>query len=100
MSAIMLGELRFGAEKSHARQRAMAMIEQLGSVIQVVNLDENAGAHYGEIRAQLQATGQIIGNNDLWLAAHARSNTWILVTHNVRKFVRSPNLLVENWVQG
>lgn len=29
--------------------------------------------HYGEIRAILERTGQPIGANDLWIAAHARS---------------------------
>jgi tRNA(fMet)-specific endonuclease VapC len=57
----------------------------------------SAGAHYGEIRADLQARGQIIGNNDLWLAAHARSRGWILVTNNLGEFNRVPDLKLENW---
>ena len=54
--------------------------------------------HYGDIRATLQKQGLPIGNNDLWLAAHARAEDWILVTNNTREFTRVPGLQVENWV--
>lgn len=100
MSVITLGELRFGAEKSQARERALATINQLEAAIQVVPLPEAAGEHCGQIRATLQGGGQIIGNNDLWLAAHARAEGWILVTNNEREFVRVEGLQVENWVSA
>ena len=100
MSVVTLGELRFGAEKSQSRERALASIQTLTSLITVAPLPEAAGEHYGQIRAALQASGQIIGNNDLWLAAHARAEGWILVTNNEREFVRVPGLQVENWVAG
>jgi tRNA(fMet)-specific endonuclease VapC len=99
MSVITLGELRFGAEKSESRQRAMATIQQLESLIPPCPLPEPAGWHYGQIRAALQKSGTIIGNNDLWLAAHARAEGWILVTNNTREFVRVPGLQLENWAK-
>ena len=98
MSTITLGELRFGAEKSQARERALSTIEQLMQAIPACALPQEAGEHYGEIRAALQKQGLPIGNNDLWLAAHARSQGWILVTNNTREFARVPGLQVENWV--
>jgi len=98
MSLITLGELRFGAEKSQRRERVLANIETLKAAIPLANLPESAGEHYGQIKAELQKNGQIIGNNDLWLAAHARSEGWVLVTNNEREFVRVPDLQVENWV--
>ena len=100
MSVVTLGELRFGAEKSQSRERALTSIQTLTSLISVASLPEAAGEHYGQIRAALQASGQIIGNNDLWLAAHARAAGWILVTNNEREFVRVPRLQVENWAAG
>lgn len=100
MSVITLGELRFGAEKSQARERALATIQQLQTLIEVCPLPQHAGEHYGQIRAGLQQAGLPIGNNDLWLAAHARSEGWILVTNNEREFVRVPGLQVENWAAG
>ncbi len=100
MSVITLGELRFGAEKSQSRERALAAINQLEAVIQVIPLPEAAGEHYGQIRATLQGSGQSVGNNDLWLAAHARSEGWIFVTNNEREFVRVDGLQIENWAES
>jgi tRNA(fMet)-specific endonuclease VapC len=97
MSVITLGELRFGAEKSQARDNAMATIQDLETMIPPRALPEAAGEHYGQIRAELQKAGTPIGNNDLWLAAHARAEGWILVTNNTREFARVPGLQVENW---
>ncbi len=98
MSVITLGELRFGAEKSQSKERARAVIDDLASLISIEELSESAADHYGDIRASLQKSGQLIGNNDLWLAAHARSQDWILVTNNERAFLRVDGLKVENWV--
>ena len=98
MSIITLGELRFGAEKSQARESALATLEQLMQVIPACALPLAAGEHYGQIRAALQKQGLSIGNNDLWLAAHARSEGWTLVTTHTREFAHVPGLLVENWV--
>ncbi|MGA4633380.1 type II toxin-antitoxin system tRNA(fMet)-specific endonuclease VapC [Pseudomonas solani] len=97
ISVITQGELLYGAEKSQSRERALAVLERLTSLIRVEPLPEEVAAHYGEIRAQLQARGEIIGNNDLWIAAHARSRGWVLVTNNEREFLRVPGLAVENW---
>lgn len=100
MSVITLGELRYGAEKSQARERAIASIHQLEGLIQVCAVPVSAGEHYGQIRASLQQAGQPIGNNDLWLAAHARAEGWILVTNIECEFVRIAGLQVENWVEN
>jgi tRNA(fMet)-specific endonuclease VapC len=97
MSVITLGELRFGAEKNQAREKAIATLSQLESAILVAPLPEAAGQHYGQILSVLQKTGQPIGNNDLWIAAHARAEGWILVTNNEREFVRIEGLQIENW---
>ncbi len=98
MSVITLGELQHGAEKSQARFRALAALQQLQRVIQVEPLTEAVGQHYGQIRSALERKGQPIGNNDLWIAAHARAEGWVLVTSNEREFDRVDDLAVENWV--
>ncbi len=97
MSVVTLGELRFGAEKSQSRERALAVISQLELTMKIAPLTEAVGVHYGQIRATLQQRGELIGNNDLWLAAHARAEGWILVTNNEREFLRVDGLQVENW---
>ncbi len=99
MSTITVGELRFGAEKSQSRSRALATIDELVQMIPPRALPMAAAEHYGHIRATLQQLGQPIGNNDLWLAAHALAEGWTLVTNNAREFARVPGLQVENWVE-
>lgn len=98
MSAVTFGELQHGAEKSQARDRALAVLETLQSAIQVMPLTPAVSQHYGQIRAALERVGQPIGNNDLWIAAHARAQGWVLVTNNEREFRRVEGLAVENWV--
>lgn len=67
-------------------------------MMEVLALPEQAGEHYGLIRAALERKGRPIGNNDLWLAAHARAAELVLVTNNTREFARVDGLDVENWV--
>lgn len=98
ISVITLGELRFGAEKSQWKDKAFKVIEELTSIIPVIELDERTAVHYAQIRKQLALQGQMIGNNDLWLAAHARANDWVMVTNNEKEFLRVDALKVENWL--
>ena len=44
--------------------------------------------------------GELIGANDLWIAARARSAGRTLVTNNEREFRRAPELSVENWASA
>jgi len=54
--------------------------------------------HFGQLRAELAGTGQLIGPYDMMIAGHDRSLGLILVTNNVREFERVPRLRVEDWV--
>lgn len=98
MSVITYGELQFGAQKSQQRAQVMQALERLSLAIPVLELAREVGQVYGEIRAHLQQLGQPIGNNDLWIAAHALHEQLILVTNNEKEFVRVPGLTLENWV--
>lgn len=99
MSVITYGELSFGAEKSAKPKQTQQMLAQLIDAIPVLPLDVNAATQYGIVRQYLQANGKVIGNNDLWIAAHALAAKLILVTNNVDEFARVPKLRVENWVK-
>ena len=56
-----------------------------------------ASQHCRLIKAALEKKGQIIGENDIHIAAHAISQGLILVTNNLRELKRVPNLALENW---
>lgn len=60
--------------------------------------DENATFEYGNIRTNLESSGNIIGPNDLFIAAHTKSLNAVLVTNNVKEFERVENLSLENWI--
>lgn len=100
MSVITFGELQFGVEKSQKREESLKTLDQLAKLIQISPLPEKAGECYGKIRNQLQKMGLMIGNNDLWIAAHAMAESWTLVTNNVREFQRIEDLDIENWTSG
>ena len=96
---ITYGELLYGAERSQERTHALESLERLVSLLSVVSLPGEAAAAYRELRAALEAQGEMIGGNDLWIAAHAKSAGLILVTNNEREFKRVPGLKLQNWTR-
>jgi tRNA(fMet)-specific endonuclease VapC len=99
MSTITYGELLFGAHKSQHPKKTMLVLEGLIELIPVLPIPKEAGHCYGQIRCGLEKVGKSIGNNDLWIAAHALALDLVLVTNNVKEFNRIPHLKVENWVE-
>jgi len=98
ISSITLSELFYGAEKSLNTDKNLEAVEEFVSHLDVLPYDAKASQHYGQIKAALEKKGQIIGENDTHIAAHATSHGLILVSNNVREFKRVPNLVLENWV--
>jgi tRNA(fMet)-specific endonuclease VapC len=98
MSVITHGELMYGAERSQERERSLKAVSELTSLLPVLALPEESSTEYGRMRAELERRGASIGNNDLWIAAHAKTAGLILVTNNEKEFRRIGGLLVENWV--
>jgi len=99
ISVVAYGELAFGERMSVRREEAAAHLAALTETLQVLPLPLDAARRYVEIRAELQGTGQLIGSNDLWIAAHALADDLVLVTNNEREFKRVPGLRVENWAR-
>src|SRR5450759_4104334 len=100
ISVITYGELIYRAEKSEQREAAMRQLEELANLLRVLPLPVDAGRSYGALRAELEAGGRVIGNNDLWITAHARAAKLILVTNNEREFQRVSGLEIQNWAKS
>ena len=98
ISVITWGELLYGAAKSRYRKKVLQLLEEFKTLVPVLPLPEGTGHTYGTIRAKLEAKGTPIGNNDLWIAAHAKAASLTVVTNNEREFQRVPGLKVKNWV--
>jgi tRNA(fMet)-specific endonuclease VapC len=96
-SVITFGELAYGAAKSARRSEAIAQLDELRRALPIIALPETAAEIYGVIRADLEGRGQQIGNNDLWIAAHALAANLILVTNNEKEFARVKGLKLQNW---
>ena len=97
-SIIVAGELRFGAKKLGSELLSI-QLQAILSAIEVMPLEEPADQRYGELRADLEKRGTIIGPNDMLIAAHALMLDCVVVTANTREFSRVPKLRVENWLQ-
>jgi tRNA(fMet)-specific endonuclease VapC len=98
LSVITYGELVYGVEKSQFGAHASSQLAELAGLLPVMALPAHAGQFYGSIRAALEAKGEVIGNNDLWIAAHAKAAGLTLVTNNAREFRRIPGLRMQSWV--
>jgi tRNA(fMet)-specific endonuclease VapC len=99
LSVITYGELLYGAAKSEQRVRAIEQLHELVSFLPALSLPEAAAEACGTIRAELELNGEMIGNNDLWIAAHALAAGLILVTNNEKEFRRVRRLKVQNWTE-
>jgi len=97
MSVVTYGELRVGAEKSDRYPASLRALEIFIQAVPVLSMDVEVAKFYANVRLDLQKRGQIIGANDLWIAAHCLQLGLTLVTNNEREFSRIPNLTIENW---
>jgi tRNA(fMet)-specific endonuclease VapC len=98
VSSITVAELVYGAENSAQPEHNLMVVENFFSRLQVLDYGTDAAIQYGNIKAYLKKLGQLISDNDLHIAAHARSKGLIIVTNNTKEFNRVPALQVENWV--
>ncbi|MEK7280942.1 MAG: PIN domain-containing protein [Chloroflexota bacterium] len=100
-SSITLGELIYGAYR--LRTRTGALLAQLEKVLlpnlPVLPFDVPAAQRYGEVRAELEHHGVLLGDADLRIGAIALARGLAVVTGNVQHFQRIPGLLVENWLE-
>ena len=97
-SIIVASELRYGA----AKKGSIPLTERVNTILTyltVMPLDIDADYHYGQLRMQLEARGEVIGANDLLIAAHALAIDAVLVTDNTKEFERIHGLKVENWLR-
>ena len=97
-SVVVASELRFGARKKGS-PLLTDRVERLLASIEVAPLEVGVDRIYGDLRHTLESSGQMIGANDLFIAAHALEQDATLVTDNVAEFKRVAGLHLENWVR-
>jgi tRNA(fMet)-specific endonuclease VapC len=97
-SIIVAAELRYGATKKGS-PRLTAQLEAVLGVLEILPFESPADSVYGSIRARLEQAGQMIGGNDLLIAAQAITFGYTIVTDNQREFARVAGLARENWLR-
>jgi tRNA(fMet)-specific endonuclease VapC len=99
ISVVTYGEVLFGLESLPRPAAARQTLDELISLIPVLELPRAAGDAYGRIRKRVSSRGELIVGNDLWIASHAIAAGLTLVTNNAREFRRVPGLRIENWTR-
>ncbi len=97
-SVIAAAELRYGAVRKGS-SRLSAQVAKVLTTLAVMPFEPPADDHYGHLRATLESRGQLIGPNDLLIAAQTLALGCVLVTDNEREFLRVADLRVENWLR-
>jgi tRNA(fMet)-specific endonuclease VapC len=98
ISTIVLAELEHGvAASAYPERNALALVRFL-IIARCLPFTDRAAGEYGRIRADLQRRGKIIGELDMLIAAHAKSEGLVFVTNNMREFERVEGLRLENWI--
>ena len=97
-SSIVAHELWYGVAKSgRVAQNANRLAAFLTSAVTVLEFSERDAQAAGEIRAELEAKGQRIGEYDTLIAGQTFSRNLVLVTASTREFGSVKGLIVEDW---
>lgn len=101
LSGVTIGEISYGVEKSSPEHIAKNRVarEAIMAQFQHLYMDQAIAEEYGKIKVELSASKSYSPNNenDIWIAAHARAKSYILVTENLKDFQSIKGLSIECW---
>ena len=94
--AVVLGELRAGFRQGtrsddHERELARFLAQP---VVSVLDVDEEAAAHWADLFVALRRAGTPVPSNDMWIAAVALRDGATVLTYD-GDFVRLPRVGVQ-----
>jgi tRNA(fMet)-specific endonuclease VapC len=100
LSTITLAEILYGIEKSTVKkQERIQKIQYIASLLMLYPFDEQAASAYAFVRTDLERKGTSISERDTQIASVAKANNLILVTHNMKEFLRINKLQVIDWAE-
>lgn len=97
LCSITVYELRYGAQRSSDPSGEQAKLDLFLGPFMSLSFDDQCARRCAELRADLEAKGNVIGPHDLQIAAIALQHRLTLVTHNSREFGRIAGLKLEDW---
>ena len=102
LSVVTASELLHGvhrATRAEVRMKRSAFVEALLERLPLLSIDLAVARVQAQVWAELARAGNMIGPNDLWIAATSLAHGLTMVTANVREFDRVPGLTVEVWLE-
>ena len=96
--SIVWAELLHGAMKYGVPDRRRTIVRETLELYVSYPFDRPAAERYAAVRHELEAVGQVVGGNDLMIAAIALAHDCTVATANDAEFRRVPGLTVENWL--
>ena len=100
VSSVVLHELWYGVHKSARIQENTAkLLSFLSSYVEICPLDAQDARTAGEVRAELERRGLIIGAYDTLIAGHCLNRGFTFVTGNIAEFKRVKGLRLEDWTK-
>jgi tRNA(fMet)-specific endonuclease VapC len=98
MSVMTRAELMYGLKRLPPDHRLHIAVKRFLYIVRALPWDAEAADYYAEIRHQLVATGQPIGEMDMMIAAHSLAAGAVLVSNNIRHYerIKAP-LILSNW---
>ena len=98
-TAISVAELTHGANRSLRKDENLASLDILLSSMLILPFDEVAGRIFGNLKAELEARGELLDDLDLQIASIAIVSKVPLITNNIKHFSRIDQLQIQNWIQ-
>jgi tRNA(fMet)-specific endonuclease VapC len=96
ISSITEGELLFGLAKRPAARQLQTAVHEFLKRVAVLPWDSAVAAHYGMLRAELEAAGRPLAPLDMLIGAHAARLGTVLVTSD-KAFRQLSALQTEDW---
>jgi tRNA(fMet)-specific endonuclease VapC len=94
---IVLFELEVGIAKSSSPRKRISQLKDFTDIVSVIPFGIAEAKAAAQIRAKLEKKGIPIGPYDVLIAACAKANNLMLVTHNIKEFKRIEGLRLEDW---
>jgi tRNA(fMet)-specific endonuclease VapC len=94
---IVLFELEVGIAKSSSPRKRISQLKDFTELVNVISFGMAEAKAAAQIRAKLEKKGIPIGPYDILIAACAKANSLILVSHNIKEFKRIDGLRLEDW---
>lgn len=91
MSVITYGEIYEGVLSTASPTHHLGRLDEFADRVDVILPDTGVARHYGIIRSDLRSRGQLIPDNDIWIAATALAHDLTVVSRD-QHFMRIPGL--------